>query len=74
MRLRKSAENVKKVLVNLSDDNINNSLGCLYCVWKLKKSLNPSLIVTNSNISWLNTRAGKVKRILRSDWPPERAL
>ena len=30
MRLRNSAENVKNVHVNLSDDNINNSLGCLY--------------------------------------------
>ena len=39
MRLRNSAENVKNVHVNLSDDNINNSLGCLYWVWKLKKKL-----------------------------------
>ena len=46
MRLRKSAENEKKVHVNLSDDNINNSLGCLYWLWKLKKKLKS---VLNSN-------------------------
>ena len=39
MRLRNSDENVKNVHVNLSDDNINNALGCLYWVWKLKKKL-----------------------------------
>ena len=66
MRLRNSAENVKNVHVSLSDDNINNSLGCLYWVWKLKKkSLNLSLTVTNINVSWLNPPAGKVKQILR---------
>ena len=72
MRLRKSGENVKNVHVNVSRDNINNSLGCLYWVWKLKKKLKS---VLNSNqhysISWLNPRADKMKRILRSDWPPE---
>ena len=29
--------------------------------------------ILTSNIIWLNRQAGKVKRILRSDWLPERA-